>query len=80
MTIINPALKEYPRYEMAPVLPSTGNASILAWLEQTNRLRAREGNDPDYLTENDEEIEGLMVDEGSYEDLDDEDEEFDLED
>lgn len=72
----NPALKEYPRYEMAPVLPSTGDASILNWLESSNRLIARETSDPDYLSSSDEEIEGLMVDDGGYGDADDDDDDF----
>ncbi|MEY2977901.1 MAG: hypothetical protein RLZZ435_2040 [Cyanobacteriota bacterium] len=77
----NPALKEYSRNQNAPVLPSLGNASILDWLETTGRLLARDKdeNQPDYLLSSDEEIEGLMVDESSYEDSDDDDEEFDLE-
>ncbi|MEB3273687.1 MAG: DUF3134 domain-containing protein [Prochlorothrix sp.] len=73
----NPALQEYPRYQPAPVLPSTGNASILDWLETSGRLLARETTDPDYLSEDAEEIEGLMVDEGNYEDDDDDDFEAD---
>ncbi|MFZ9736439.1 MAG: DUF3134 domain-containing protein [Prochlorotrichaceae cyanobacterium] len=77
----NPALTEYSRNQNAPVLPSLGNASILDWLETTGRLLARDKdeNQPDYLLSSDEEIEGLMVDESSYEDSDDDDEEFDLE-
>lgn len=76
MAIINPALKEYPRYQPAPVLPSTGNASILDWLAETGRLLERDTSDPDYLAEDAEEIEGLMVDEGGYED-DEDDDDFD---
>ncbi|MGA1265066.1 MAG: DUF3134 domain-containing protein [Prochlorothrix sp.] len=79
MTPINPALKEYPRYQPAPVLPSTGNASILDWLESSGRLLARDNADPDYLAEDAEEIEGLMVDEGGYDD-DDDDDDFDSDD
>jgi hypothetical protein len=77
----NPALKEYSRNQNAPVLPSLGNASILDWLETTGRLLARDKdeNQPDYLLASDEEIEGLMVDEGGYDDTDDDDEDFDLE-
>jgi hypothetical protein len=77
----NPALKEYSRNQNAPVLPSLGNASILDWLETTGRLLARDKdeNQPDYLLASDEEIEGLMVDEGGYDDADDDEEDFDLE-
>jgi hypothetical protein len=77
----NPALKEYSRNQNAPVLPSLGNASILDWLETTGRLLARDKDEhqTDYLLASDEEIEGLMVDEGGYEEVDDEDEDFDLE-
>jgi hypothetical protein len=75
----NPALKEYSRYQNAPVLPSLGNASILDWLETTGRLLVRESDQTEYLITADEEIEGLMVDESAYEEPDDEDEEFELE-
>jgi hypothetical protein len=67
----NPALKEFPRYEMAPVLPSTSDASILGWLERSERLIARENTGPDYTSNTDQEIEGLMVDEGGYDEVDD---------
>ncbi|KKI98474.1 DUF3134 domain-containing protein [Prochlorothrix hollandica] len=76
MTVKNPALQEYPRYQAAPVLPSTGNASILDWLEATGRLLPREVTDPDYAAEDAEEIEGLMVDDNSFEE-DDDDDDFD---
>ncbi len=76
----NPSLKVEPRYQPAPVLPSTGEASILDWLENSGRLLPRDGNDPE-LPGSEEEIEAFLGgDDGGYDDLDDDDDDFELED
>lgn len=38
----NPSLRQVPRSAKAPILPSSGDSSILSWLESIGRLRARE--------------------------------------
>lgn len=71
----NPSLKQVPRSALAPILPSSGESSILVWLESVGRLRPREDavesrskDEPD-----NEEISELMGAEDSYEDDDDDD-------
>ncbi|GAB4361098.1 MAG: hypothetical protein Fur0042_30610 [Cyanophyceae cyanobacterium] len=56
----NPALQESPRRSRAPLIPSHENASILAWLESTGRLRDRDDKELDFL-ERDEEIADMLV-------------------
>jgi Protein of unknown function (DUF3134) len=45
-TFINPALKQQPRYEPAPVIAVQRNTSILEWLESQGRLIDRDERDP----------------------------------
>ncbi len=73
----NPALRQQPRSQPASVIPPQENASILAWLESSGRLLAREAGDPDFR-ENEEEISALMS--GEESDYDDDDDSMDLDD
>ncbi|MFN5857061.1 MAG: DUF3134 domain-containing protein [Pseudanabaenaceae cyanobacterium] len=77
MVISNPALRSQPRHQAAAVIPSTQQASILDWLESTNRLIAREGDLVAAQFEDEaEELNELMLgDDGSY--LDDDDDAID---
>ena len=69
----NPSLREEPRNKPASVIPLQQDASILSWLEGTGRLLSRDGNDFDYLDQ-EEEINALMAGEdGGFDDLDDDD-------
>ncbi len=45
-TFVNPALKQQPRYEPAPVIAVQRNTSILEWLETQGRLIDRDERDP----------------------------------
>ena len=45
-TFVNPALKQQPRYEPAPVIAVQRNTSILEWLESQGRLIDRDERDP----------------------------------
>ena len=45
-SFINPALKQQPRYEPAPVIAVQRNTSILEWLESQGRLIDRDERDP----------------------------------
>jgi Protein of unknown function (DUF3134) len=45
-TFVNPALKQQPRYEPAPVIAVQRNTSILEWLEAQGRLIDRDERDP----------------------------------
>ena len=77
----NPSLRVEPRYQQAPVLPSTGEPSILEWLERSGRLLARE---EDAVSEKspaeEEEISALMGGEDSRYDDDFDEEEDDIDD
>lgn len=67
----NPSLREEPREQLAEVIPLKQESSLLDWLETNGRLIARETNERDY-TDDEEEISELMgVDEGGYDDDDD---------
>jgi hypothetical protein len=69
----NPALHEYPRRKPSPVIPQATNVSILDWLEDSNRLLAREETDVDY-SDDEVEINELMAGEdASFDDADDDD-------
>ncbi|MGE5660079.1 MAG: DUF3134 domain-containing protein [Actinomycetota bacterium] len=69
----NPSLRQIPRHEPAEVIPLKQESSLLDWLESTNRLLARDVNDPDdYLLDEEPEISDLMgADDSPYDDLDD---------
>ena len=45
LSFINPALKQQPRYEPAPVIAVQRNTSILEWLESQGRLIERDERD-----------------------------------
>ncbi|MCU0544937.1 MAG: DUF3134 domain-containing protein [Oscillatoriaceae cyanobacterium Prado104] len=67
----NPSLRQIPRHLPAEVIPLKQQSSLLDWLESTNRLLARDSQEPDYLHE--EEISELMaVEDSPYDDLEDE--------
>jgi hypothetical protein len=67
----NPALREEPRYQPAPVSGTGRPASILAWLEATGRLVAKEVALPEYGDET-EDLNDLMVGDDDYIDLEEE--------
>lgn len=74
----NPALSEQPRNRPAAVIPVQRDASILAWLEGTNRLLERDASTSVFGTEEeDEEIDELM--DGEDDGFDDDDD-LDLDD
>jgi hypothetical protein len=66
----NPSLRQVPRSAKAPILPSSGESSILHWLESIGRLRSRDvsENIPDEA-EN-EEISDLMGNDDGFDDDD----------
>jgi len=69
----NPSLREEPREQLAEVIPLKQETSLLDWLENNNRLIARETNEKDF-TDDDEEISDLMgADNDQYEDDDSDD-------
>lgn len=70
----NPSLTSEPRYQQAPVLPSSGEPSILEWLENSGRLIARDSDDK-ALDAEEEEIAALMGGEDNK--FDDDDDDFD---
>ncbi len=65
----NPALREEPRYQPAPISGTSRPPSILAWLESTGRLVAKETNLPEY-NDDVEDLNDLIVGEDDYIDLD----------
>lgn len=74
----NSALREEPRDQRAAVIPLKNESSLLDWLESSNRLIARDNQEPEYL-DDEEEIAGLMdVDDVTY-DLDDDDDVVEVE-
>ncbi|NJO39970.1 MAG: DUF3134 family protein [Cyanobacteria bacterium CRU_2_1] len=80
-SIRNPALHEQPLKQLAPIIPLQRDASILAWLESTGRLLAREPADYDFLSDNEEELNDLMAgDDNSFDADDDDDDALDLDD
>lgn len=73
--MLNPSLRQEPRYEPAAVLPVTRNTSILDWLSATGRLVARDKEKEEYISTDllDEEIdlsELMDVDDSLYDDDD----------
>jgi hypothetical protein len=74
--MLNPSLREIPAHEPADVIPSKQEISLLAWLESTGRLIARDtpsGEVTDYLDEEEEISELMSVDDSVYDDDDDDD-------
>jgi hypothetical protein len=80
-TFINPALKQQPRYEPAPVIAEQRNTSILEWLEAQGRLIDRDERDPAIsaldLPNSDEE---LFEDDRAYAEEEDSDDSDDTDD
>ena len=69
----NPSIRQEPRHEPAAVIPIARESSILEWLERNGRLLARDVQVESPL-ENQEEITELMgVDDATYDDIEEED-------
>ena len=70
----NPSLRQVSRSAKAPILPSSGESSILVWLEEIGRLRSRDPVDTSMEEEADsEELSDLMGNDDSFDDDDDSD-------
>lgn len=74
----NSSLREQPREQRAPVIPSKHESSILDWLRASGRLISRETvAETQTYPEEEEEISGLIdPDDASYDDLSDDDDDF----
>lgn len=73
-------LREEPREQLALVIRSKNESSLLEWLESSGRMIARETQEVSYSEEEEEEISELIaVDEISY-DIDDDEDSIDLDD
>ncbi|MDJ1180347.1 DUF3134 family protein [Roseofilum sp. BLCC_M91] len=57
--IKNPSLRETPRSQLAPILPSPPTESLVDWLEKTGRMSVREVLDEDFV-DDDADISELM--------------------
>ena len=55
-------LREEPRSQRAAVIPAKHKSSLLDWLESSNRLIARDVQDPDAFLDEVEEISEFMSD------------------
>ena len=66
----NPSLRQVPRDAKAPILPSSGDSSILAWLDSIGRLRSRDVVDTIPDEAENEEISDLMGNDDSFDDDD----------
>ena len=81
MVHYNPSLREEDRDQPAAVVPFAREASILDWLEQSDRLLPREEEPEKAPRDEEEEISALMGDSSSFsEDDDDDDDDLDLDD
>lgn len=69
----NPSLRQVPRDSKAPILPSSGDSSILAWLDSIGRLRNRDVVETIPDEAENEEISDLMGNDDGFEDDDDAD-------
>ncbi len=67
----NPSLRQVPRNSKAPILPSSGESSILSWLESIGRLRTREPQESFPDEAESEEISDLMGGDDSFDEDDD---------
>ncbi|TVQ21625.1 MAG: DUF3134 domain-containing protein [Leptolyngbya sp. DLM2.Bin15] len=76
----NPALRESPRSQPAGVIPAQRDASILSWLEGTNRLLERETVGNPLATEEEEEEITELIDSNDDSFDDDDDDDLDLDD
>lgn len=73
-------LREEPREQLALVIRSKNESSLLEWLESSGRMIARETQEVSYSEEEEEEISELIaVDEITY-DIDDDEDNIDLDD
>ncbi|NCR27521.1 MAG: DUF3134 domain-containing protein [Microcystis aeruginosa LL13-06] len=72
--MLNPSIRQEPRYEPAAVIPLKKDASIVEWLEKNNRMIPRDKvAEPDLTLEEDVELSELMdVDDISYDEDEDE--------
>jgi hypothetical protein len=73
--IYNPSLRQVPRNAKAPILPASGESSILTWLEDIGRLRS---SDPVEVKGEEEEADSeeltdLMGNDDSFDEDDDSD-------
>ncbi|MFN9673814.1 MAG: DUF3134 domain-containing protein [Microcystis sp.] len=68
--MLNPSIRQAPRYEPAAVIPLKKDASIVEWLEKNNRMIPRDKvAEPDLTLEEDVELSELMdVDDIGYDD------------
>ncbi|MDJ1176902.1 DUF3134 domain-containing protein [Roseofilum capinflatum] len=72
--IKNPSLRETPRSQLAPILPSPPTESLVDWLEKTGRMSTREVQDEDFV-DDDADISELM--EGNDDNYDEDEESMD---
>ncbi|MBR8830027.1 MAG: hypothetical protein N5P05_003316 [Chroococcopsis gigantea SAG 12.99] len=71
--MLNPSVRQEPRYEPAAVIPLKKDASIIEWLQKHKRLIARDKEEAEVVLEEDVELSELMdVDDIGYDDDDDE--------
>jgi hypothetical protein len=70
-TFYNPALKEQPRYQPAPVIAVQRDTSILEWLEVQGRLLDRDDKDGGFSALDDRGMEEELFEEDTYQDDDD---------
>lgn len=65
----NPAVRQFPRYEPAEVIPLNPEPSLMDWLKMNNRLIPREVEETQNKIDDDREIFQLMdAEEQSYKD------------
>ncbi|MGI2905898.1 DUF3134 domain-containing protein [Tolypothrix sp. VBCCA 56010] len=72
--MLNSPLREEPRNQRAAVIPLKQESSLLDWLQSSNRLIAREVQEADFSSSEDD-VEALMgVEDGGIDyDIDDDD-------
>lgn len=75
--MVNSSLREEPREQLAAVIPARNESSLLDWLEVNGRLIARDVQEPEYLDE-EEEISELMLVEDVIDDIEDDDDDLNL--
>lgn len=80
LEVYNPSLREEPRDKPAAVLEVRRQASILDWLEQAGRLRARQPGDFDFVDDEQEINELMGNDDADYEEEEDDDDLGDVDD
>ena len=80
LEVYNPSLREEPRDKPAAVLGVRRQASILDWLEQAGRLRARQPGDFDFVDDEQEINELMGNDDADYEEEEDDDDLGDVDD